>query len=76
MYDKLWRILDKISISANCQMIATTHSYEMIAAVQGGLEHTDDFSYYRIGCGKQGHVAYHYDYSMLDSALKAEMEVR
>ena len=76
MYEKLWTILDKISMSSNCQIIATTHSYEMISAVQNGLKHAEDFSYYRIGRNTQGHVAHRYDYTMLESALKAEMEVR
>lgn len=76
MYGKLWTMLDRISASSGCQVVATTHSYEMIAAVRGSLKHTDDFSYYRIARGKQGHVAYRYDYEMLDSALRAELEVR
>jgi AAA15 family ATPase/GTPase len=76
MYEKLWAILDKISALANCQIIATTHSYEMIAAVQDGLKQVDDFSYYRLDRNEKGHVAHRYDYAMLDSALKAEMEVR
>ena len=76
MYGKLWGILDKISAVSNCQIIATTHSYEMISAVRGNIQDEKSFSYYRIGHGKQGHAAYRYDLNMLGSALEAEMEVR
>ena len=76
MYGKLWSILDKISAVSKCQVIATTHSYEMISAVQGNISHKEDFSYFRIGHNKQGHAAYRYDLNMLESALGAEMEVR
>ena len=76
MYGKLWAILDKISAVSNCQIIATTHSYELISAVRGNILNESDFSYYRIGHGRKGHTAYRYDLNMLDSALEAEMEVR
>ena len=76
MYGKLWDILDKISAVSNCQIIATTHSYELISAVKGNILNEKDFAYYRIGRGKQGHAAYRYDLNMLGSALEADMEVR
>lgn len=76
MYGKLWAILDKISTASNCQIIATTHSYEMISAVQGNVINGNDFAYYRIGHEKQGHIAYRYDLDMLGSALESDMEVR
>ena len=76
MYGKLWAILDKISTASNCQIIATTHSYEMISAVQGNVINGNDFAYYRIGHERQGHTAYRYDLDMLGSALESDMEVR
>jgi len=76
MYGKLWAILDTISVGSNCQIIATTHSYELISAVKENISNKSDFVYYRIGHGKQGHMAYRYDLDMLGSALEAEMEVR
>lgn len=76
MYGKLWAILEKISAVSNCQIIATTHSYEMISAVPGNIKNRNDFSYYRIGHGQHGHMVYRYDLNMLGSALEAEMEVR
>ena len=76
MYSKLWKIIENITRQANCQVIATTHSYELISAVRDGISDTNDFSYYRIGTRADGASAYRYDYSMLDSALESEMEVR
>lgn len=76
MYGKLWSILDEISDASKCQVIATTHSYEMISAVQGNIRHNKDFSYYRIGHNKEGHAAHRYDLGMIKSAMEAEMEVR
>ena len=76
MYGKLWTILDRISSVSNCQIIATTHSYEMISAVRGRLEDTGHFTYYRLGQSNQEHAVYQYNYDMLDHALEAELEVR
>lgn len=76
IYGKLWKIINSISQKSNCQVIATTHSYEMISAIRGEFNNTDDFCYYRIGNTKDNLNAYRYSYSMLDSALESEMEVR
>lgn len=76
MYEQLWKTIDYISERFNCQVIATTHSYELISAVTGGLSSLQDFSYYRIGKEDNISVAHRYDYDMLDSALKSDMEVR
>ncbi len=76
MYGKLWAILERISATSSCQIIATTHSYELISAVQSNIQSSNDFAYYRIGHGKKGHTAYRYDLNMLGSALESEMEVR
>lgn len=76
MYEKLWNIIDEISYESNCQIIATTHSYELIDAVIDGLVKKEDFAYFRIGKSKDGIAAYDFDYDLLSSALKSEMEVR
>lgn len=76
MYGEFWRIISQISKKVNCQVIATTHSYEMISAIRGSNELQDDFAYYRLGKKNEDTIAYRYDYAMLDSALDAEMEVR
>lgn len=76
MYGKLWKLIDHISNASNCQVIATTHSYEMISAVIDNIENDNDFCYYRIGKKDDNTVSYRYDYSMIDSALEFEMELR
>lgn len=76
MYGKLWKMIDHISKISNCQIIATTHSYELISNVRDSINNTEDFCYYRIGKNKEKTVSYRYDYSMLDAALESEMEVR
>lgn len=76
MYEKLWNIIDKISKKANCQVIATTHSYELIAAVRDGLVNKEDFVYYRLGKSNDGIKAYDFDFEDLSGALHSNMEVR
>lgn len=76
MYGKLWAMIDRISEKSNCQVIATTHSYELIASAFGNIKDTDNFSYYRLGRKENDITTYRYDYSMLDKAIEAEMEVR
>lgn len=76
MYSKLWRIIDRISAESNCQVIATTHSYELISAACDNVEKPEDFAYYRMGQNNRKTSVYRFSHSMLGDALKAEMEVR
>ncbi len=76
MYGKLWTMIDRISKEVNCQVIATTHSYELISAVKSGFEHKEDFVFYRLGKIKDNISSFRFDYEMLDNALKSEMEIR
>ena len=77
MYEDLWRIVSDVSRECNCQVIATTQSYESISgAVEGLKTCPKDFSYYRLGYGKEGLKSYRYSYDLLKSALRSGMEVR
>lgn len=76
MYGKLWNIVDELSKITNCQIVATTHSYELITSTIGNIKAEQDFSYYRIGKIEEKTSSYRYDYSMLCDAASAEMEVR
>ena len=76
MYGKLWRIIDRISRESNCQIIATTHSYELIASAENNLIAPEEFAYFRLGNNGDSIHAFRYDYPMLGSALKSELEVR
>lgn len=76
MYDKLWKVIDKISAESNCQIIATTHSYELILSASKSINATEDFVYYRMGRANEETKLYRYDHSSLIDAIEADMEVR
>ena len=77
MYTDLWKIISDVSHDYNCQVIATTHSYEnIIGAVEGVKEYPEDFSFYRLGYDKDGLKSFRSSYDLLKSALRSEMEVR
>ena len=77
MYKTLWEIVADVSKDYNCQVIATTHSYESImGAVEGVKKHPEDFSFYRIGNDKEGLKSFRSSYDLLKSALRSDMEVR
>ena len=77
MYKDLWRIVSDVSRDYNCQVIATTHSYEnIVGAVEGLKEYPEDFSFYRLGYDKDGLKSFRFSYDLLKSALRSDMEVR
>ena len=75
-----WTAISNACIAANCQLIATTHSYECLAAAAKSTSSIDpnSFSYTRIDrikdSGKLKAVQYSSD--ELSAALDAEFEVR
>jgi len=74
----IWRNIGKAAREYNCQVVATTHSYECIAAAKsgfaGGMQ--EDFSYVRLD-KINGHIVPKvYTYDSISVALDAEMEVR
>ena len=77
MYKDLWKMVSDVSHDYNCQVIATTHSYEnIIGAVEGVKDYPEDFSYYRLGYDKDGLKSFRSSYDLLKSALRSDMEVR
>lgn len=77
MYRDLWKIVSDVSRDYNCQVIATTHSYEnIVGAVEGVKDYPEDFSFYRIGYDKDGLKSFRFSYDLLKSALRSDMEVR
>lgn len=76
MYSNLWKIIDRISKEANCQIIATTHCYELISAAVDSINNPQSFAYYRMGHVNDKITIHRFNHSMLVDALKAEMEVR
>ena len=77
MYKDLWKIVSDVSRDYNCQVIATTHSYEsIIGAIEGLEDSPEEFSFYRLGFDKDGLKAFRSNYDLLKSALRSNMEVR
>jgi len=75
-YGALWRAVEEMSRRTGTQVIATTHSYEMIAAARESIEDADCFSYFRLGKTAEDVRAHRFSLTMLGDALDSEMEVR
>ena len=77
MFEDLWKIVSDVSRDYDCQVIATTHSYEnIVGATKGVKDNPEDFSFYRLGYEKGELKSYRSSYDLLKSALRSDMEVR
>ena len=76
MYEVLWKYIYKLAKARNCQIIATTHSYENIVAFQSVLSNKDDMAYFRLGKNDEKITAHRFSAEMLDEAISLNMEVR
>lgn len=76
MYEVLWKYIYKLAKARNCQIIATTHSYENIVAFQSVLSKKDDIAYFRLGKNDDKITAHRFSAEMLDEAISLNMEVR
>lgn len=79
MYPMIWEAIANAAQKSNCQVIATTHSYECIAGAVEGIEKTDmkdSFCFFRLAQEKNGRRAYRFSSDAVRTALDAEMEVR
>ncbi|WJQ03584.1 AAA family ATPase [Geobacillus stearothermophilus] len=78
--DKIWEIIGKAAKEFNCQIFATTHSYECLnAAVKGlPLEIRNDFKYFRFEKNKESRrvIPKEFDYEVLQAAVERGWEVR
>ncbi|GEM_PF-963621 len=75
---QVWAAIARASREFDCQVIATSHSYECLQAAVQGLEgeSEQDFSYIRLD-KKAGNVtAKRFDYALLEAALASNLEVR
>jgi len=76
---KVWEGIAKAAKEFNCQIFATTHSYECLQSVYDGLKdfsNNDDFSYIRFERENNDIIAQIYDFELLGAAIEANMEVR
>lgn len=79
MYPIIWDAIANAVQKSNCQVIATTHSYECVVGAVDGVEKADmknDFCFFRLAQGKNGRVAYRYSKDLLKYALESDLEVR
>ena len=79
MYNKLWETLAILSKDSNCQVIATSHSYENIASALEGIKsanRVNDFSLHRLEYINDLVMDNCYDSELAEMALNANREVR
>lgn len=79
MFPIIWEAIAHTAQKSNCQVIATTHSYECVAGAVEGTEKADmkdQFCLFRLAQEKNGRVAYRYSKDLLQYALESDVEVR
>jgi AAA15 family ATPase/GTPase len=78
-FPKLWEIIGKLAIETNCQVIATTHSYECISSAVSLAEDTTSpelFRFVRLDNIKGIVIPKVYENDSLGYALENDWEVR
>lgn len=79
MLPKVWEMISEVANKYDCQIFATTHSYEcLISAVNGIKENQrNEFKYYRVENTKENNqVSKSFTYDSLEVALSNGWEVR
>lgn len=78
--DKIWEMIGAAAKEYNCQVFATTHSYEALSAAIDGLPENvrDDFKYFRFEKNNENRkvVSKEFDYEILKAAVDRGWEVR
>ncbi len=74
----VWKALGAAAREFDCQLVATTHSYECLEAAAEGLsgDFRDDLSYVRLERRNDQTIARVYDRCLLDTALANGLELR
>jgi len=74
---KIWEAVGDAAENYNCQVFATTHSYECLEAVHKGLANRpDDFRYIRLDRKDDVITAKTSNYDMVGSAIAHNLEIR
>ena len=79
LYSKFWEMISTLAIQNQCQIIATTHSYECINGALDGVNaanQEDSFTYVRLDKDDRGIVPKSFTYDMLERALDSDWEIR
>ena len=72
---EVWRVIHKVSMQLNTQVIATTHSLECVRAAHETLSE-EDFRLHRLEAGDDGNRCVTYDSESISAALDFNLEVR
>jgi predicted ATP-dependent endonuclease of OLD family len=75
---KVWRAIAAAGRKFNCQIVASTHSYECLTAAQSGLngDYENDFTFVRLDRHKNKVTAKSLDYALFTAALESNVELR
>lgn len=76
---KIWEATALAAREFDCQVIATTHSYECIRSAVAGMSSTalaTDFRYLRVDRDAKGVIAKVYDHPSVTTAIENDWEVR
>lgn len=75
---KVWQVIEKAAEQFNTQIVATTHSYECIAAAGKVFEESSDdvFFLHRLETTETGTRCVTYDKETMEAAIQHNMEVR
>ena len=79
LHDKFWEMISSLAIKENCQIVATTHSYECISGALEGIKKAnleDKFAYLRLDKTDGTVIPKTYTSDMLERALDKDWEVR
>jgi len=78
-FAKIWEVMATAAKKYNCQIIASTHSYECISGALTGISNADmeeDLCYFRIDRDDAGCYARRYSDELLQVAIDSDLEVR
>lgn len=74
----VWKIIAKVARDSNCQVFATTHSFECIVSAFSAFSENEtfDFRFYRLEKIDDQILAISYDKESLEASLEIGLEVR
>lgn len=79
MYQQLWKVIGSAAVENNCQIIANTHSWDMLQGTMDGLKdigQDKDLTYIRLDRNDYEIKAHLFSNDLLEYALSSEVEVR
>lgn len=76
--DSVWGAIHRAAVESDVQVFATTHSSECVWSAHRvfDAENPTDFSYFRLGQGRNGLQAFQFDSDMINVAFQTNVEIR